>query len=120
MKRPFLLFVWLILIGLSTRSAPVDSLTYGPFGKVTIYHPVKTPEAVVLFVSGDGGWNTGVIEWAKKIAEQGALVVGIDIQKYFKKIKTEKVYPIRILLSSSLFFAMLLLLSIKGVYRFLA
>ncbi len=96
MKRPFLLFVWLILIGLSTRSAPVDSLTYGPFGKVTIYHPVKTPEAVVLFVSGDGGWNTGVIEWAKKIAEQGALVVGIDIQKYFKKIKTEKVkcyYP---------------------------
>ena len=90
MKRFFLIYVGLILLSLSSHSAPVDSLKFGPFGKVTVYQPAKAPEAVVLFVSGDGGWNKGVIEWAKKIAEQGALVVGINILQYLKKIKTEK------------------------------
>jgi len=96
MKKIIFILLGFLILGLKANAATVDTLAYGVFGKVTIYHPAKAPEAVVLFVSGDGGWNSGVIEWAKKITEQGALVVGIDIQHYFKKIKTEKVkcyYP---------------------------
>ena len=52
--------------------------------------PDKIPDAFVLFVSGDGGWNKGVVDMAKNIVAQGALVAGIDIQHYFKSIKSLK------------------------------
>ena len=45
-----------------------DTMMFGAFGKVTIYQPEATPNAIVLFVSGDGGWNLGVIDMAKNIA----------------------------------------------------
>ena len=90
MKKTFFLSIGLIILGLKSFSGSVDTLTFGPFGKVPIYQPDKTPEAVVLLVSGDGGWNKTPMEWAAKIADQGALVAGIDIVHYFKKIKSEK------------------------------
>ncbi len=72
----------------------IDSLRYAAFGKVTIYKPTVPVKSVVLFLSGDGGWNSGVVEMAKKIAAQGALVAGIDIRSYYKELKTlsEKCY----------------------------
>jgi type IV secretory pathway VirJ component len=36
----------------------------------------------VLLVSGDGGWNLGVVGLARDIAGMDALVVGIDIRRY--------------------------------------
>ena len=80
----------------SAFASETDTIKVGAFGKVTIYKPKTTPNAVVIFVSGDGGWNSGVVDMAKNIADQGALVAGIDIQHYFKAIKNEKVkcyYP---------------------------
>ena len=71
-------------------ASSIDTLKVGAFGKVTIYKPKGTPNAVVLFVSGDGGWNSGVVDMAKNIVDQGALVAGIDIQHYFNAIKKEK------------------------------
>jgi type IV secretory pathway VirJ component len=68
-----------------------DTLIFGMFGKVTIYKPSNNPEAFVIFISGDGGWNSGVINMAKNIVDQGAMVIGIDIQHYFKRIKKENV-----------------------------
>ena len=90
MKKIFFISFLFLITGLTAIAATVDTLTFGPFGKVTVYHPSKAPEAVVLFVSGDGGWNKGVVEWATRLADQGALVAGFDIQYYFKKLKTEK------------------------------
>lgn len=72
------------------KASTTDTLKIGAFGKVTLYKPKTVPTAVVLFISGDGGWNSGVIDMAKNIADQGALVAGIDIQHYFKEIKKEK------------------------------
>jgi len=96
MKRIFLLFTLLFAIGSSAYAVTIDSLNYGIFGKVIIYHPVKTPASVVLFVSGDGGWKNGVINMAKDIANQGALVLGIDAKTYkngLAKSKAECYYP---------------------------
>jgi hypothetical protein len=63
-----------------------DTLVYSKFGTVHIYKASPDIEEVVLFVSGDGGWNLGVIDMAVKLANHGALVVGIDINQYFKKL----------------------------------
>jgi type IV secretory pathway VirJ component len=60
--------------------------TYGPFGEVTIYSPAGAPDQVVLFLSGDGGWNLGVVPMADRLRGLGALVVGIDIRVFQRKL----------------------------------
>ena len=94
MKKSFIIAAVLLLFSSTGNATSVDSIFYGAFGKVIIYLPSKLPDAFVLFVSGDGGWNQGVVDMAKNIVAQGALVVGIDIRHYFKNIKslTSKCY----------------------------
>jgi type IV secretory pathway VirJ component len=86
MKRTIYFFFGLLIPGLNIHAFPFETLPYGSFGSVSIYSPAKVPEAFVLFVSGDGGWNQGVVDMAKDIVNEGALVVGIDIRQYFKNI----------------------------------
>jgi type IV secretory pathway VirJ component len=90
MKRIICISIGFLILGLKLNATPVDSMYYGAFGKVTIYLPANVPDAVVLFVSGDGGWNKGVVDMAKNIVTQSALVAGIDIRHYFKSIKSMK------------------------------
>ncbi len=59
-----------------------ETFSFSPFGTVHVYAPAGTPAQVVLFVSGDGGWNLGVIPMARRLQAEGALVVGIDIRTY--------------------------------------
>ena len=59
-----------------------DSLRVDRFGTVTIYRPDAPPSWAVLFISGDGGWNLGVVEMARDLSRAGALVVGVDIRHY--------------------------------------
>lgn len=40
---------------------------------------------IALFLSGDGGWNLGVVSMAKSVAQQGYFVAGIDFPKYLKE-----------------------------------
>lgn len=82
----FLLF---ILVNISAAS-PADTLVYGAFGKVVIYQPKAKPESFVIFISGDGGWNSGVVNMADQVVKRGAFVVGIDIRYYLKNIKSSK------------------------------
>lgn len=90
MKR-FLLIVVILFLGISKSEAiKVDSLFFGSVGKITLYHPERTPDAFVLFISGDGGWNKGVIEMAMNTVSQGAMVAGINVVSYLKRIRTTK------------------------------
>jgi type IV secretory pathway VirJ component len=62
-------------------------LDYGaPFGRVTLYAPSGEPRAVVLFISGDDGWNLGVVSMARHLVEQGAVVAGVDVRRYLAAI----------------------------------
>jgi type IV secretory pathway VirJ component len=73
-----------------------ESLSFGRFGDVWLYHQAPQPAHVVLFVSGDGGWNQGVVDMARDLASLDALVVGIDITHYLRELEaaTEKCsYP---------------------------
>lgn len=68
--------------------ASEDVLDYSRFGSVTLYREAAQPKQVVLFVSGDGGWNLGVVDMARELATTDALVVGIDIVHYLKELQT--------------------------------
>ncbi|MBO9584318.1 MAG: virulence factor [Flavobacterium sp.] len=90
MNKTALISLLFFVFGQSVFASVTDTIKVGSFGKVTIYTPKTAPNAVVLFISGDGGWNSGVVDMAKNIVDQGALVAGIDIRHYFKSIKKEK------------------------------
>ncbi len=78
-------------------SAPlqVDTLQYGHFGSVVLYRARAHPSRVVLFVSGDGGWNHGVVRMAEALAGRDALVVGFDIRSYIGGATRDCTYPAR-------------------------
>ncbi len=64
-----------------------DTVRFGPFGSVVLYHPSDRPTRVALFVSGDGGWNRGVAEMASALAGERTLVAGIDIRAYLQSLQ---------------------------------
>jgi type IV secretory pathway VirJ component len=69
---------------------------FGRFGKVFLYQASAHPAHVVLFVSGDGGWNLGVVDMARELTALDALVVGVDITYYLKQLERSSepcVYP---------------------------
>ena len=68
------------------QAPSTSTLTVPTFGTVTIYRPAKAPDQVVLFLSGDGGWNLGVVPMAEMLRREGALVVGIDIRTFIKNL----------------------------------
>ena len=74
---------------LATAAAPAEPvegethLPAGRFGTVTVYIPEGTPQSVAIFLSGDGGWNLGVVSMARALTTNlGAVVIGVDIRQY--------------------------------------
>ncbi len=80
---------WLVVAGVSVAAAqPTDTLKTPTMGAVTTYRPAGAVQQVVLFVSGDGGWNQGVVDMATRLRDLGALVVGIDIRTFRKNLES--------------------------------
>lgn len=77
-----------LALGARTKQPPAtpEAVEFGRLGKVTLYRPAAQPTDLVLFLSGDGGWSLGVIQMAQHLAEQGALVAGIDIISYKNRL----------------------------------
>jgi type IV secretory pathway VirJ component len=94
MKRAALMFLVLPFAAPpALRAAPSpppteDSFTFGAAGRVMVYAPSGPPASVVLFVSGDGGWNQGVVPMAERLRGLGALVVGIDIRTFVRNLES--------------------------------
>jgi type IV secretory pathway VirJ component len=81
---------WLTASATGAARAADTILEFGRFGKVTVYRNTPHPAHVVLFVSGDGGWNLGVVDMARELAQANALVVGIDIVAYLRNLEASK------------------------------
>jgi type IV secretory pathway VirJ component len=69
------------------HSPPAETLKVPTFGTVTIYRGAAAPQQVVIFISGDGGWNLGVVDMATRLRDAGALVVGVDIRAFMKSLE---------------------------------
>jgi type IV secretory pathway VirJ component len=68
-------------------AAAEQTFVFSPFGTVHVYAPPGAAAQVVLFISGDGGWNLGVIPMARRLSAEGALVVGIDIRTFLASLE---------------------------------
>ncbi len=55
--------------------------------RVWLYHAAPTPPNVVVFISGDGGWNQGVQDMSGVIASLDTLVIGVDIRYYLRTLR---------------------------------
>jgi type IV secretory pathway VirJ component len=75
-------------------AAPPQHLSHGRFKDLTVYVPAGNDASAgdaasagnansfVLFLSGDEGWNSAADTRAAQLAQQGAMVVGIDLPKF--------------------------------------
>jgi type IV secretory pathway VirJ component len=68
-------------------TASESHLPAGRFGTVTVYIPEGTPQSVAIFLSGDGGWHLGVLNMAKALQDQGAVVIGVDVTHYLASLR---------------------------------
>jgi type IV secretory pathway VirJ component len=83
----------LLLAFASGAAQAQELLSHGRFSKITMYQPKGTPSSFVIFMSGDGGWNAGVISMAKALTGKGALVAGIDTPAFFRNLETTACSP---------------------------
>ncbi len=65
-------------------------LPAGRFGTVSVYIPEGIPRSVTIFLSGDGGWNLGVVGMAKALQDQGAVVIGVDVTRYLHALQGKR------------------------------
>ncbi len=88
MKRSIVALLPAVALLAASLGAAEETFTFGRFGTVTAYYRSLKVSRVVLFVSGDGGWNRGVVDMARTVASLDALVVGVDIRTYMKSLAT--------------------------------
>ena len=67
---------------------PAEVFNYGRFGAVSVYRGRGEPRNVALFLSGDGGWNLGVVSMARRLADKNSVVAGIDIRHYLAQLES--------------------------------
>ena len=67
-----------------------DTFEYPGLGAVTVEVPDGTPRSVVIFLSGDGGWNQGVVAMARHLADDGALVAGVDVTEMERQARDSR------------------------------
>lgn len=79
-----------LLAGAVHAAPPTETIDYGRFGPVSIYGGGADARDLVLFVSGDGGWNLGVVSMAQRLAGKKAIVAGIDIRHYLAALEKSR------------------------------
>jgi type IV secretory pathway VirJ component len=77
----------LSLLPILSFAAPARLLPAGSFGTVSVYIPTGTPQSVAIFLSGDGGWNLGVVNMAQALRDKGAVVIGVDVTHYLAALR---------------------------------
>jgi type IV secretory pathway VirJ component len=88
MKLKFTSF--LLVISCLCYANQNDSLHFGIFGKVKIYHPVNVAQQLVLLVSGDDGWNKELVELSTVLSDAYTMVIGINYKTYSKNLQKTK------------------------------
>jgi pimeloyl-ACP methyl ester carboxylesterase len=69
-----------------SKNTRLETFELAPLGTIHVMVPTPTIKSVAIFVSGDGGWNDGVTDMAQLLANQGALVIGMDVVPYLQAL----------------------------------
>ncbi len=83
-----LLFAALFVLIGAAAAAPAH-LSHGRFKDLAVYSPSGPASSFVLFLSGDEGWNRGAANYAEQLAQQGAMVVGIDLPQFKASLEAD-------------------------------
>jgi type IV secretory pathway VirJ component len=67
----------------------VQAVSHGRFDNLTVFSPHATPRGVVLLLSGADGWNLGMAATAQRLAEQGAMVIGISVPQFETSLESD-------------------------------
>src|SRR5262245_38677959 len=59
-----------------------ESFDFERFGRIHLYRTSALPRSVVLFVSGQEGWDHTATVLARQLVTQDTLVAGVDLQQY--------------------------------------
>ena len=70
------------------QPAPTQ-VSHGRFHNLAVYSPAGAPTSVVLLLSGEEGWNATADILAKRLAQQGAMVGGIDWPKFRANLEAD-------------------------------
>lgn len=73
----------------SMKAATKVSTPLPGFKKVWIYGNIVNPSSVVIILSGDGGWVLGVVDAAKHLAKQNAMVIGVSCMPYMRHLEKQ-------------------------------
>lgn len=68
-------------------------LAFGPFGELILRGRQTDPSMVAIVLSDDSGWDKTEEELARVAGEAGALVAGVDVQRYFANVARENYEP---------------------------
>ena len=98
LNRAVLLTILLSVIFITECAAESssDSVNVPVFGKVYVYNRTNTAENVIIMISGDAGWRSGVVGFSQTFSEMNSLVIGVDILQYFKdlRLRSEDCYNV--------------------------
>jgi len=89
-NRAMAAVLWAVCWSSAVSAAPAETIDFGRFGPVTIYRSDGDARDLVLFFSGDGGWNLGVVSMAQRLSVKGAIVAGIDIRGYLAALEKSR------------------------------
>ena len=79
-----------VMRGAGSLLTPVKEqrLSHGRFENFTVYAPA-TAKGFVLLLSGPDGWDQGMIDMARQLAQRGALVAGLDVKQFNAQLESD-------------------------------
>ena len=88
-----ILICLLLFVASSAHAGFAGALSFGPFGDLILRGQTENPALVAIVLSDAGGWGDVEEEMARAAGDAGALVIGVDTQRYFAHVEKEKYEP---------------------------
>ncbi|HEY4370157.1 MAG TPA: AcvB/VirJ family lysyl-phosphatidylglycerol hydrolase [Steroidobacteraceae bacterium] len=73
-------------LGVVPMNTKIETFEFGRFGTIHMYVPLGEIKNVAIFAGGDGRWDEGVGDMAQFLANDGALIIGIDTIAYLESL----------------------------------
>ena len=75
-----------VMIACAFAFAGEEKLEFGRFGEVTLYSEAPRPARVAILISGEDGWSDRAVAMARNLESQDTLVIGVDVNRYLRKL----------------------------------